>query len=190
MSDVTQNPKKRSFLKIATGVMVGIGACGVAWPLIRQMSPSADIERPLEIEFLGLKEGESMMIDWEGSPLVLRHRTIAEIAKTRAVEVDSLRDRLARNGALAETAPATVENRSFGPDGRYVLMFPICTHLGCKVNERGFEVKGERFEGGFVCPCHSAMFDSLGRVYGGPAMTNLPIPIFRIRENRLQVFRS
>ncbi len=36
----------------------------------------------------------------------------------------------------------------------------ICTHLGCIVKET---------QGGFLCPCHGSIFDSVGNVTGGPA---------------------
>ena len=41
----------------------------------------------------------------------------------------------------------------------------ICTHLGCIV--------AESIEG-FSCPCHGSVFDSTGKVLGGPAPRSLP----------------
>jgi nitrite reductase/ring-hydroxylating ferredoxin subunit len=40
-----------------------------------------------------------------------------------------------------------------------------CTHLGCTV---------KRTAEGFVCPCHGAGYDGLGRVTAGPARRPLP----------------
>jgi Rieske Fe-S protein len=42
----------------------------------------------------------------------------------------------------------------------------ICTHLGCVVTEN------DRADG-FTCPCHGSLFDSGGRVLGGPAPRGL-----------------
>lgn len=41
----------------------------------------------------------------------------------------------------------------------------VCTHLGC-VAER-------QDDGAFSCPCHGSVFDSAGRVKGGPAPKGL-----------------
>ena len=39
---------------------------------------------------------------------------------------------------------------------------------------------GEKWKGGFFCPCHGSWFDLAGRVYRGvPAPTNLEIPPYR-----------
>jgi nitrite reductase/ring-hydroxylating ferredoxin subunit len=46
-----------------------------------------------------------------------------------------------------------------------------CTHLGCTVR---------RSSDGFVCPCHGARYDSLGRAISGPARRSLPW--YRIRR--------
>jgi ubiquinol-cytochrome c reductase iron-sulfur subunit len=152
------------------------------------MMPSADIEKPIEVEYSGLKEGQSILLKLRGSPVIVRRRTATEIEQTRSVDVGSLRDKFARNAGLNEAALATVDNRSFGPDGRYVVMFPICTHLGCVVKEESSDFQKGQFEAGFFCGCHAATFDSLGRVYGGPANTNLAIPQFTIKADRLLLF--
>jgi len=59
----------------------------------------------------------------------------------------------------------------------------LCTHLGCSPTFRP-EIAphdlGERWKGGFFCPCHGSWFDLAGRVYSGvPAPTNLEIPPYR-----------
>jgi ubiquinol-cytochrome c reductase iron-sulfur subunit len=187
MTDAQTDPKKRSFLTIATGTMIAGGIGAVGWPLLRQMSPSKNIESPIEVDYSGLKEGESILLKLREKPVIVRRRTAKEIKQTRSVDVESLRDKFARNASLLEAASATVENRSFGPDGRYVVMFPICTHLGCIVKEENHDFQKGRFEAGFFCGCHAATFDSLGRVYGGPAPTNLPIPKFTLKNNNILV---
>ena len=50
------------------------------------------------------------------------------------------------------------------PDGRYVALSPICTHLGCTV-----EIERDRL----VCPCHGSTYDRLGAVVRGPAERSL-----------------
>ena len=43
---------------------------------------------------------------------------------------------------------------------------PTCTHKGCTVS---FNKTSNRVE----CPCHGSVFDSLGKVLGGPASRDL-----------------
>ena len=57
---------------------------------------------------------------------------------------------------------------------------PICTHLGC-----GFRWDGE--EKKFKCPCHGSMFDTEGKVVGGPAPRPLDRLPVRIENGRLMV---
>lgn len=57
---------------------------------------------------------------------------------------------------------------------------PICTHLGC-----GFRWDGE--EKKFKCPCHGSMFDTEGRVVGGPAPRPLDRLPVRVENGRLMV---
>jgi len=42
----------------------------------------------------------------------------------------------------------------------------VCTHLGCKVH-------WEKDNNRFFCPCHSAVFDTDGKVVSGPPPRNL-----------------
>jgi ubiquinol-cytochrome c reductase iron-sulfur subunit len=188
MSEETHDPKKRSFLNLATGAMIACGAGATAWTAVKQMSPSADVEPPLEVTFLELKEGEQKSFNWRGKPYILRHRTAAEMASTRNLDLNALRDKFARNDNLPESAWATLENRTFGPDGRYTLMAPICTHLGCIVLENDGTARELNQPLAYLCPCHAAKFDSLGFVYGGPAPSNLAIPKYSIRQDRVLVF--
>ena len=51
----------------------------------------------------------------------------------------------------------------------FLVLSLVCTHLGCIVKWDG-EKKS------FHCPCHSASFDSTGRVTGGPP----PAPLERL----------
>jgi Rieske Fe-S protein len=56
------------------------------------------------------------------------------------------------------------------PEGDFVALSPICTHLGCTV-----EIEGERL----VCPCHGSTYDRTGAVLQGPA--ERPLARYRTR---------
>ena len=52
----------------------------------------------------------------------------------------------------------------------WLVVYGNCTHLGCvPLGHQG------EYEGWF-CPCHGSIFDTSGRVRGGPAPINLPVP--------------
>jgi menaquinol-cytochrome c reductase iron-sulfur subunit len=57
---------------------------------------------------------------------------------------------------------------------------PICTHLGCGFRWDGAEKK-------FKCPCHGSMFDTEGKVVGGPAPRPLDRLPVKIENGRLMV---
>jgi glycine/D-amino acid oxidase-like deaminating enzyme/nitrite reductase/ring-hydroxylating ferredoxin subunit len=87
-------------------------------------------------------------------------------------------DRLAAPDArsLDELAPdeggiVTVDGEKVAayrdPDGTVHAVSPICTHLWC-------QVKWNRAERSWDCPCHGSRFDVTGKVIQGPAVDDLP----------------
>lgn len=76
--------------------------------------------------------------------------------------------------------PAYARNafRSLTPE--YLVLVPVCTHLGCVPTFRpdvAASDLGPKWPGGYYCPCHGSKFDFAGRVYRNvPAPTNLVIP--------------
>ena len=59
-----------------------------------------------------------------------------------------------------------------------------CTHQGCTVKA---SVKASA-SGGFVCPCHGAVYDAQGKVISGPATRDLPrFDITKRQDNRVQL---
>jgi ubiquinol-cytochrome c reductase iron-sulfur subunit len=56
------------------------------------------------------------------------------------------------------------------PEGEWLVMTGVCTHLGCvPLGEAGDF-------GGWFCPCHGSHPDTAGRIRQGPAPENLHIP--------------
>ncbi len=75
-------PSRRDFLYIATGAVGVVGAALIAWPIIDQMNPDAAALAlaQVEVDISSVKEGQSLIVKWRGKPVVIRHRTAAEIA--------------------------------------------------------------------------------------------------------------
>jgi cytochrome b6-f complex iron-sulfur subunit len=64
----------------------------------------------------------------------------------------------------------------------FKAMSLTCTHLGCSVEQRTF---------GYECPCYGSRYDSDGKVYKGPAASNLPVlRVKQTEDGNIHVFRA
>lgn len=163
---------RRDFLFVATGAAGAVTVGAIAWPLVNQMNPSADVLAlaSIEVDISGIAQGSEVKVMWRGKPVFIRHRTDEEIERARAVPLDELKDRGAEN-VNRPGAAATDENRTLDEAGRWIVQMAVCTHLGC------VPLGGEAgdFQGWF-CPCHGSHYDIAGRIRKGPAPQNLHIP--------------
>ena len=81
-------------------------------------------------------------------------------------------DMKAQNANLPPESDASDQNRSLDPEGKWLVMMGVCTHLGCVPLGDG---AGEF--GGWFCPCHGSAYDTSGRMRKGPAPRNLDVPV-------------
>lgn len=171
-ADVSEHDgNRRDFLYVATGTTAVVVAAAATWPLIDQMNPSKDVLAlaSIEVPVDGVEPGTQIKVKWRGKPVFIRRRTAEEIAESRAVPLDELKDRSAEN-ANKPGADADDKNRTLDPEGEWLVMLGVCTHLGCVPIEDAGDF------GGWFCPCHGSHYDKSGRIRKGPAPTNLPIP--------------
>ena len=172
-----EDPTRRDFLYIATGMAGVIGVAGFVWPFIDQMNPDAATRAlaSIRVNVSALEDGQSMTVKWRGKPVFIRKPTVAELEAAAAIPASELKDNVAGNANIAEADPATVENRLLAPEGAdassaILVMMGVCTHLGCvPLGQQG------DYDGWF-CPCHGSHYDTVGRIIKGPAPANLPIP--------------
>ena len=171
MSHVEET-NRRDFLYVATAAAGAVTAGAAVWPLVDQMNPSADVLAlaSIEVDVGDLPEGSQVTVKWRGKPVFIRHRTEAEIEEARAVALGDLPDQSARNDNLPD-APAEDADRTLDPDGKWLVMLGVCTHLGCVPLGDG---AGDF--GGWFCPCHGSHYDTSGRIRKGPAPENLWVP--------------
>ena len=175
--DPGNEPTRRDVILIAASGFAAIGAAAALWPLLDQMNPdeSALSLSSTEVDISHVETGQAITVMWRGKPIFIRHRTEEEITKAKDVNVDDLRDPLARNANLPESAPATDDNRAAKDREPWLVMIGICTHLGCIPKGQAVgDYKGEF--GGWFCPCHGSQYDTAGRIRLGPAPQNLAIP--------------
>lgn len=157
--------RRRDFINIAAVSAAGVGGLAVVYPLVSQMSASADVlaESSTEIDISSVQPGQSIIAVFRKQPVFIRNLTPAEVAEAGKVEVAALRD------------PQSLEQRTKAGKANWLITMGVCTHLGCvpKGAATG-EVKGEF--GGYYCPCHGSHYDIAGRIRKGPAPKNLEVP--------------
>ncbi|MBZ9810069.1 ubiquinol-cytochrome c reductase iron-sulfur subunit [Mesorhizobium sp. ArgA1] len=171
----TQDPNRRDFLYVATGMAAVVGAGAVAWPFIDQMRPDASTLAlaSVEVDVSSLTPGMSLIVKWRGKPVVVRNRTEQEMKDGEAVNLADLKDPIARNANLPADAPATDANRTTPGKEAWMVMVQVCTHLGC------IPLGQEGDFGGWFCPCHGSQYDTAGRIRKGPAPENMAVPVFK-----------
>lgn len=175
---------RRNLLVAATAVVGGAGLTTASFPFVASMTPSERARAggaPVDANFARLGPGEQMTVEWRGKPVWILHRTEAML---KTLEHAAHRSKLADpDSKVKSQQPAYAQNgfRSLKPE--YLVLVPICTHLGCVPTFRpqvGPPDLGPEWPGGYFCPCHGSKFDFAGRVYRNvPAPTNLVVPLHR-----------
>lgn len=176
----TRQPCRRDFIVQAAGTFAAVGSAVALWPFVDQMNPHRGTPPPpvTEVDLAPIQPGQAITVLWRGAPIFIRNRTREEVQEARSVSLSHLPDPLARNAALPARTPADDRNRSIAGHENWLVVVGLCTHLGCLL--KSSEQAGRRAsEEAWFCPCHAARFDVSGRVRGGPARTNLPVPRYQ-----------
>ena len=157
--------RRRDFLNLAAVSFAVPGGLAIAYPLINQMNPSADVLAlsSIEVDLTPITEGQALKTEWRKQPVFIRHLTAAEMQAANAVDAGELRD------------PQTLAERTKPDNPKFLITLGVCTHLGCvPLGAAEGENKGEY--GGYFCPCHGSHYDTAGRIRKGPAPKNLVVP--------------
>jgi ubiquinol-cytochrome c reductase iron-sulfur subunit len=193
MNNKGVDQSKRQFLTSALTVVGAVGTGYLAVPFLAQMQPSAKAMAagaPVEVDISKMESGQLIRVAWRGKPVWILNRT-PQVLETLATLDNELRDPLSNESIQPEYSKNPV--RSVKPE--IFIAVGLCTHLGCSPTFRP-EVAppdlGDKWKGGFFCPCHGSWFDLAGRVYRGvPAPTNLEIPPYRyITDTQLIIGES
>jgi len=178
-TDGVDNSKRRFLTIAATSGVAAVGAGFAAVPFIASWMPSARAKAagaPVEAEFSKLQPGQMLRVEWRGKPVWVLRRT-EQILKDLPTLNGDLRDPAS---AVESQQPSYAKNATRAIKEEYLIVVGICTHLGCSPTYRpeiGPPDLGEKWLGGYFCPCHGSRFDLAGRVYKNvPAPTNLVVP--------------
>lgn len=185
MNNEGVDKSKRQFLTSALTVVGAVGTGYLAVPFLAQMQPSVKAMAagaPVEVDISKMEAGQLIRVAWRGKPVWILNRT-PEVLNTLKSLDSELRDPLSEESIQPPDTKNPV--RSIKPE--IFVAVGICTHLGCSPTFRP-EIApadlGDKWKGGFFCPCHGSWFDLAGRVYRGvPAPTNLEIPPYRYVTN-------
>lgn len=170
--EVEEGQTRRDFVVMTATGAACVGAFAAIMPLLKSLSPSADVLAvgATEVDISKIKEGESITVMWRGYPVFIRHRTAEEIKSAQDVKISDLKD------------PEADEKRVTKGKEQWLVVLGSCTHLGCIPLAK----KGEF--GGWLCPCHGSEYDTSARVRKGPAPLNLPVPQYVfINDNKIKI---
>ena len=184
------NNGRRRFLTVATSAVGAAGVVGIAVPFVGSWNPSAKAEAagaPVKADLTKLEPGAMVVGEWRGKPVYVVHRTQEMLDLLPTVD-GYLKD--PESEISKQPAYITGIQRSLRPE--YLVIEGLCTHLGCAPKYRpevgAADLGGDKWAGGFFCPCHGSKFDLAGRVYSGvPASTNLVIPPHNFAGNILEI---
>ncbi len=166
--------RRRDWIHIAALSTAGVGGASLLYPLILQMSPSADVKAAssTDIDVSAIAEGQAIKAVFRKQPLFVRRLTKAEIDEANKVDVSSLRD------------PQTLAERTKAGHEDLLITMGVCTHLGCvPLGAAEGENRGEF--GGYFCPCHGSHYDTAARVRKGPAPKNLVVPDYEFTSDTI-----
>lgn len=182
MSDQVDQ-SKRNMLFGTAGLLGGVAALATVVPFVGSMLPAADTLAASKTEFdVGtVKEGQLVVIQWQGKPVFVTHRSKALLAEVDGHD-DMLKDPESKAIEAVSAAWITDENRKYRAiKPEYLVVVASCTHLGCipmykptKGRKDWGDSVPEDWPGGWHCPCHGSLYDISARVINGsPAPHNL-----------------
>jgi ubiquinol-cytochrome c reductase iron-sulfur subunit len=191
MSSDGVNSGRRKFLTAATSAVGVAGVVGVLVPFVGSWNPSAKAKAagaPVKADVSKLEPGQMVIVEWRGQPVYVVNRTATQLEALPALNAQ-LKDPESTN---TDQQPPYITgiDRSIKPN--LLVIVGLCTHLGCApkyVPEVGVaDLGGDKWVGGFFCPCHGSKFDLSGRVFAGvPASANLLVPPYSFEGDEVLV---
>lgn len=177
-NDVVNKTRRRVLIGL-TSVVGGVGAVGVAVPFVGSWNPSARAKAAgasVKVNISKIEPGQMITEEWRGKPVYIVRRTPAALESLNTIE-PMLRDPKSE----APQQPAYATNKSRAIKDEFAILLGVCTHLGCaplfRPDVGAADLGGDKWLGGFFCPCHGSKYDLAGRVYSGvPAPLNLEVP--------------
>ena len=166
--------ERRDFLKIMIGTTAAVGAAAIAWPFIDYLTPdnTARAQGVLNVDLAPIAANSGITVRWQGKPVFIRHLTAKQTTDALATPMKDLID------------PAPFKSRVTPGFESWSVVIGLCPHRGCiPQGNKPSDPRGPY--DGWLCPCHGAVFDAVGRVRRGPAERNLAIPPYRFASKTM-----
>jgi len=184
MSNDAVNQTRRRVLIGATCAVGAVGVVGAAVPFVGSWNPSARAKAagaPVKYNISKIEPGAMVTVEWRGKPVFIVRRTQAALDSLKKVEEQGV---LLDAGSDEPQQPEYAKNAERAINKEFAILLGVCTHLGCAPAFRpdvgAADLGGDKWQGGFFCPCHGSKYDLAGRVYVAvPAPLNLEVPPHR-----------
>lgn len=192
MSNDAVNQTRRRVLIGATCAVGAVGVVGAAIPFVGSWNPSARAKAagaPVKYNISKIEPGSMVTVEWRGKPVFIVRRTQAALDSLKKVEEQGV---LLDAGSNEPQQPDYAKNAERAINKEFAILLGVCTHLGCAPAFRpdvgAADLGGEKWQGGFFCPCHGSKYDLAGRVYKAvPAPLNLEVPPHRYESDSVVV---
>ncbi|HSC67556.1 MAG TPA: ubiquinol-cytochrome c reductase iron-sulfur subunit [Cellvibrio sp.] len=192
MSNDAVNQTRRRVLIGATCAVGAVGVVGAAVPFVGSWNPSAKAKAagaPVKYNLSKIEPGALVTVEWRGKPVFIVRRTQAALDSLKKVEEQGV---LLDANSDEPQQPAYAKNPERAINKEFAILLGVCTHLGCAPAFRpdvgAADLGGEKWQGGFFCPCHGSKYDLAGRVYVAvPAPLNLEVPPHRYESDSVVV---
>lgn len=192
MSNDAVNQTRRRVLIGATCAVGAVGVVGAAVPFVGSWNPSAKAKAagaPVKYNLSKIEPGAMVTVEWRGKPVFVVRRTQAALDSLKKVEEMGV---LLDANSDQPQQPEYAKNPERAINKEFAILLGVCTHLGCapmyRPDVHAADLGGDKWQGGFFCPCHGSKYDLAGRVYTGvPAPLNLEVPPHRYESDAVVV---
>ena len=178
---------RRQRLRVASKILLLFGLCCLLYVFASSFLTSRPNERSYETMRVPLAQqsaGSMELYNWNGRPILVLHRTQAQIDSLLLHESE-LQDADSRRSRQPEFAL----NRQRSREARWFVAIAAGTDLSCAIEylpPQSEEFRSQPWPGGMADACRGARYDTAGRVYADQhARKNLTIPQYTIDGDEL-----
>jgi len=170
--------QKRLYLRVAIKAMLGVACVATVYlfgaaffsPDRREPSPDA-----MRVGVSQLQPGGTLKVNWEGRPILIHHRSAAEIAWLGKAQPG-----LADAASNRSTQPTWARNSYRSRSPQWFVALAVREDTPCVL-----EFDDSLAHGGYVSRCDGVRFDSAGRVFAGqngPSVNNMRVPVYAVED--------
>lgn len=173
---------RRLQLRVASKSLIALGLLGgvyIFFAAFLSTDKGGPVLPAMQQSVAGIPPGESLLISWEGQPVLIYHRTEDQI-----VALNQPDPRLSDAQSAHSTQPHWAQSASRSRQAEWFVAIAAGTDFGCPVNVLtaiSALFQQRPWQGGFVDDCRGSRYDFAGRVYTNQyADRNLTVPDYTL----------